>query len=64
MHSLRAHVPMEPDVTSHFDMGVYNQKMVFWAYLASVAIQGSLKFSEERGPMDNYLSKLESANCC
>ena len=49
-------------VTSHFEMGVYNQKIVFWAYLASVAIRGSLKFSVERGPMDNYLSKLESAN--
>lgn len=32
------------------------------AYLASVAIRGSLKFSVERGPMDNYFSKLESAN--
>lgn len=32
------------------------------AYLASVAIRGSLKFSVDRGPMDSYFSKLESAN--
>ncbi|KAH9310179.1 hypothetical protein KI387_038090, partial [Taxus chinensis] len=40
----------------------FNHKNGVLAYLASLAIRGSLKFCADGGLADNYISKLESAN--
>lgn len=59
--SLFEAIKMIPEVFITLLQCIQSQNGVL-TYLASVAIRGTLKYTVDRGPMDSYFSKLESAN--